>query len=191
MPSEDDTKDPKGGRRRTPSWKEGTFHLHLSKGKWMLQRGGRHAENASPSVPQRPYPAPLFIYSSHSISLALCWAPGKHRYVSLFFSTRSSWSGGWWESKLLFPHQTEATGSCGWGRDRGRSDLSSLLSGEKANPSEASGGCRSPVFPAHPPAGLLLDHCLCQPKGGARTLGWLEMLFSSLFYTQCPRKTFC
>lgn len=63
-------------------------------------------------MPQRPYPAPLFIYNSpHSISLALCWAPGKHRYVSLFFSPRRSWPGGWWESKAYgFPTRRKPLG---------------------------------------------------------------------------------
>lgn len=156
-PSDDDKKDLKVGREEKAKMGRRDISLLFIKGKWMLPHWGRRAENAkSFSIPKGiPDPAPQFIYESpHSVSLALCWAPGKQ---SLFFSPRRSWSGGWQESKLMVPPPNGSHHGV-WRRAAERKEwcaLPSLWGKDKS--------LRSAALLAHPPAGLWSDDCLCQP----------------------------
>ena len=75
------------------------------------------------------------------------------------------------ESKRTVPPQMQATMRCAGGKERGRKAVPLVLSGERANPSEASGSCSGPAFlapiPPRPPAGPLP----LPAEGGARMLG--------------------
>lgn len=89
-----------------------------------------------------------------------------------------------------FPQERGATKRGGRRKDRGRTDVLPLLSGERANPSEAMEAAAALPSDPPPPPGSPCRTTASASEGGAQTRGWLEMLFSSLFYTQCPEKHF-
>lgn len=91
---------------------------------------------------------------------------------------------------LWFPHQMEAIMGYSGGKQRGRNDLPSFSLGKgqiPQEPVEAAGAL--PSWPSLPQAsGRTTASASPKDEQGP---WWLEMLFSSLFYIQCPRKTFC
>lgn len=95
---------------------------------------------------------------------------------------------------IQLPHQLGGTVRCGGRKERGRNDLLLPSLWGQGNSLRGRGGLGA--LPPRPspsprPPSLPEAHCLHHPTGEARMPGWLEMLFSPLFYTQCPRKTCC
>lgn len=92
------------------------------------------------------------------------------------------------ENGHMAPHQIEAHAGMGEGGKEGSDGLPLHPLWIKRTPLWSQPPRQTCPPHSRPPPG---HHCACQPGGGTGVTGRLEMLFSSLSYTQCPRKTFC